>query len=310
MRPAYHALHASGELAERIAAVLDGLADCRLCPRACGVDRMRGETGFCGAGRQAVVASFNPHFGEEAVLVGQNGSGTVFFAGCNLGCRFCQNAEISRDPWAGLPATPEELAGVMLDLQSRGCENLNFVTPSHVIPQILEALPVAIEHGLNLPLVFNTGAYDSVDALRLLDGVVDIYMPDVKIWDPALAEKYLRAGDYPERARRAVAEMHRQVGDLVVENGVAVRGLLVRHLVMPGEVAGTGQWMEFLAGLSKNTSLNLMDQYRPCAGADLLPPIDRMCTREEFRSAEAEAEKHGLIRLDDRNGRFWVRFLE
>ncbi|BDQ34326.1 radical SAM protein [Pseudodesulfovibrio portus] len=310
MRPAYLDLHASGELAERIAAALDGLADCRLCPRACGVDRMRGETGFCGAGRQAVVAAFNPHFGEEAVLVGQNGSGTVFFAGCNLGCRFCQNADISRDPRAGLPATPEELAGVMLDLQNRGCGNINFVTPSHVIPQILEALPVGIEHGLNLPLVYNTGAYDSVDALRLLDGVVDIYMPDVKIWDPALAEKYLCAGNYPERARRAVAEMHHQVGDLVVENGAAVRGLLVRHLVMPGEVAGTGQWMEFLAGLSKNTCLNLMDQYRPCAGADLLPPIDRMCTREEFRTAEAEAEKHGLIRLDDRNDRFWARFLE
>jgi len=310
MRPAYLDLRASGELVRRIRTALAGLGACRLCPRECGVDRLRGETGFCGVGRQAVVASFNPHFGEEAPLVGKHGSGTVFFAGCSLGCRFCQNADISRDPRAGLPATPEELAGVMLALQNQGCGNINLVTPSHVVPQILEALPIAVGHGLNVPLVYNTGSYDSVDTLRLLEGVVDIYMPDVKMWDPEPAGKYLRAADYPERARAAVTEMHRQAGDLAVEDGLAVRGLLVRHLVMPGGVAGTGEWMEFLAGLSKDTYLNLMDQYRPCAGADALPPIDRMLTREEFRAAVAEAEKHGLTRLDDRNGRTWALFLK
>lgn len=301
MRPGYLDLHASGELARRVESARAALGACRLCPRGCGVDRLAGETGFCGVGRRAVVASFNPHFGEEAVLVGRNGSGTVFFAGCNLGCVFCQNHDISRDPAAGIEAGAEEMAGVMLELQRLGCANINLVTPSHVVPQILEALPVAVEHGLSLPLVYNTGAYDSLDALRLLDGVVDVYMPDVKMWDPALAGEYLRAGDYPERARAAVAEMHRQTGDLTVENGLAVRGLLVRHLVLPGGAAGTGGWAAFLAGLSANTRLNLMDQYRPCGGAESLPGLDRMLIGGEFRAAVAEVKRHGLRLLDDRN---------
>lgn len=278
---------------------LDVLEACRLCPRACGVNRLKGETGFCGAGRQAVVASFTPHFGEEAPLVGENGSGTIFFAGCNLGCRFCQNYDISHDAGAGLEADPDELAGVMLSLQKQGCHNINFVTPSHVVPQILEALP----------LVYNTSAYDAAETLRLLDGVVDIYMPDVKIWDPAHAKRYLRAGDYPKRARAAVAEMHRQVGDLVIEDGLAVRGLLVRHLVMPNDIAGTAHWMEYLAGLSKNTYLNLMDQYRPCGEAESLPPIDRTISGDEFRVAKAEAKRFGLTRLDNRDTRRLYRLL-
>ena len=179
-----------------------------------------------------------------------------------------------------------------------------------MVPQILEALPIAVEQGLSVPLVYNTGSYDAVETLRLLDGVMDIYMPDVKIWDPDLAGEYLSARDYPERAREAVAEMHRQAGDLVVEDGLAVRGLLVRHLVMPGSVAGTGEWMAFLAGLSPDTYVNLMDQYRPCGGAESLPPIDRMLTKEEFKGALAAVERSGLHRLDDQKEQFWVRFLK
>ena len=308
-QPSYAALHESGELAGRIKSALAGLESCRSCPRRCGVNRLNGETGFCGTGRLAVVASFNPHFGEESSLVGERGSGTIFFAGCNLGCGFCQNWDISHDVSAGIEAAPEELAGVMLALQEKGCHNINFVTPSHVVPQILEVLPIAVEHGLNVPLVYNTSAYDSVETLRLLEGVVDIYMPDVKVWDTDHARRYLRAEDYPDRAREAVAEMHRQVGDLVIEDGLAARGMLVRHLVMPGGVAGTGQWMEFLAGLSENTYLNLMDQYRPCGDAKRFPEIDRMITGEEFRAARAEAEKHGLVRLDGRGEGCFARLL-
>lgn len=307
MAPHYAVLHRSGELAGRIESALAGLAACRLCPRECGADRLNGETGFCGAGRRAVVASFHPHFGEESVLVGGRGSGTIFFAGCNLGCRFCQNSDISRDAANGIAASPEELAGVMLDLQRQGCANINFVTPSHVVPQILEALPVAVEHGLSVPLVYNTGGYDSTETLRLLEGVVDIYMPDVKIWGPDQAEAYLCARDYPDRARAAVSEMHRQAGDLAVKEGLAVRGLLVRHLVLPGNVAGTGEWMEFLAGLSPDTYVNLMDQYRPCGGAEFLPGMDRMITADEFRAARSEAKRHGVHRLDNRDDRRFRR---
>lgn len=310
MRPSYLDLYESGELARRIDKAVAMLEQCRLCPRECGVNRLDGETGFCGTGRQAVVASFNPHFGEEDPLVGEHGSGTIFFAGCNLGCRFCQNYDISHDPTAGLAATPEELAGVMLSLQKQGCHNINFVTPSHVVTQILEALPIAIEHGLNVPLVYNTSSYDSVTTLRLLDGVVDIYMPDIKMWEPEHASTFLRAKDYPERARLAVSEMHSQVGDLVITDGIAERGLLVRHLVMPDGVAGTARWMEFLAVLSQNTYLNLMDQYRPCGDANTLPPIDRTITSDEFRAAKTEARRYGLTRLDERGEGFFARLLK
>lgn len=311
MAPGYAALHESGELAHRVHAALAHLGECRLCPRVCGVDRLQDGRGFCGVGRKSVVASFNPHFGEESPLVGEHGSGTIFFAGCNLGCVFCQNDDISRHPDAGQAASPEELAGVMLALQRQGCHNINFVTPSHVVAQILEALPIAIEHGLSIPLVYNTGGYDSPEALQLLDGVVDIYMPDVKIWDPALAGQYLHADDYPDRARAAVTEMHRQVGDLVLdENGLAERGLLVRHLVMPDEISGTTDWMAFLAGLSTETYINLMDQYRPCGEAVGLSPIDRMITPDEMAAAREAARRSGLHRLDVRENTFFARFLK
>lgn len=311
MIPSCLRLHQTGELAQRVEQAVARLAACDLCPRACGVNRLEDEAGFCGTGRKAVVASFNPHFGEEAPLVGETGSGTIFFAGCNLRCVFCQNHDISHDPGAGLPATPEELAGVMLDLQRQGCRNINFVTPTHVVPQILEALPVALEHGLRLPLVYNCGGFESVETLRLLDGVVDIYMPDVKIWEPARAEVLLHARDYPARAREAVAEMHRQVGDLVLdEDGVAVSGLLVRHLVMPGGAAGSGEWMRFLAGLSRETYVNIMDQYRPCADAVTMDGLDRAITGEELAEARLAARQSGLTRLDERDRGFFRLLLE
>ncbi|WP_319469418.1 radical SAM protein [uncultured Pseudodesulfovibrio sp.] len=304
----YPELYESGVLQRRIEQGIAALGECRLCPRRCGANRREDEVGFCGVGRHSVVASFNPHFGEEQPLVGTHGSGTIFFAGCNLGCRFCQNHDISHNPGAGLKAEPEELAGVMLKLQEQGCHNINFVTPSHVAVQILEALPIAIEHGLRVPLVYNTSSYDSLEVLRLLDGVVDIYMPDVKIWDVENAKRYLRAKDYPECARAAVTEMHRQVGDLIIDaDGVAQRGLLVRHLVMPEDIVGTGEWMAFLAGLSKRTYVNIMDQYRPCFHAADYPEINRMISADELSAARVEAEKCGLTRLDARSERFFHR---
>lgn len=310
MKSSYLALHESGKLADRIDTARDLLENCCLCPRECEVNRIEGELGFCRTGRKSVVASYNAHFGEESPLVGDHGSGTIFFAGCNLGCRFCQNDDISYDAINGLEAEPDELAGVMLQLQQQGCHNINLVTPSHVVAQILEALPIAIEYGLNLPLVYNTSAYDSLAALRLLDGVIDIYMPDLKIWDSEYAKRFLRAKDYPQQARKAVREMHRQVGDLVLdEDGVAQRGLIVRHLVMPDDVAGTEQWMKFLAGTSKQTYLNIMDQYRPCAEAGDLPPLDRSISSKEFRAAKEAASKYGLSRLDKREDRGLFRLI-
>lgn len=310
MKPAYLNAHASGQLVRLVERALRKLEACALCPRRCAVNRLEGETGFCGTGRRALVASYNAHFGEEAPLVGEHGSGTIFFSGCNLGCRFCQNHDISLHPEAGVAATPEELAGVMLSLQGDGCHNINFVTPSHVVPQILEALPIAIKHGLRVPLVYNTSSYDLPETLQLLDGVVDIYMPDIKIWDEGHATRLLQARDYPRRAREAVREMHRQVGDLVLNDaGMAVRGMLVRHLVMPENVAGSKNWLKFLAELSTNTYLNIMDQYRPCNEAHDLPPIDRMITPDEFSEVVTHAKRLGLTRLDERDMGVFMRNL-
>ncbi|GAB7021754.1 radical SAM protein [Salidesulfovibrio brasiliensis] len=298
--PNYTELHDAGELGRRVDRALAMLEECELCPRRCGVNRLEGETGWCGAGRHAHVASFGPHYGEESVLVGRGGSGAIFFSGCNLGCIFCQNAGISRDPEAGPEASSEDLAGVMLDLQRQGCGNINFVTPSHVVPQILEALPVAVDHGLSLPLVFNSSAYDAVETLKLLDGVVDIYMPDVKMWDEALSKRLLQAADYPECARNAVAEMHRQTGDLVVENGRARRGLLVRHLVMPLGAAGSAQWAQWLARLSMRTWVNVMGQYHPCLDAHGHPETSRMVSESELCAAFEAMREAGLHRFEGR----------
>ncbi|WP_341482611.1 radical SAM protein [Fundidesulfovibrio terrae] len=302
MLPGYVSLHARGQLAARARQALELLNPCRLCPRRCGVDRTSGETGFCGVGRYARVASFGPHFGEEDCLVGEGGSGTIFFSGCNLGCVFCQNEDISRHPESGGEVSPAELAAIMLDLQGRGCANINFVTPSHVAAQILEALPLAVEGGLTLPLVYNTGGYDNLKTLALLDGVVDVYMPDVKFWDPAVAARLCAAADYPEVARAAVQAMHSQAGDLEIgPDGLARRGLLVRHLVLPQDLAGTARWMTWLASeVSPGTYVNLMDQYRPCADAGKHPGLGRALTAEEFRRARRQAQGAGITRLDER----------
>jgi putative pyruvate formate lyase activating enzyme len=304
MNAAYQTLD-SHVLQTRIDTARSILSDCRLCPRQCRVNRLDGETGFCQTGRLAAVASYNLHFGEEAPLVGRGGSGTIFFAGCNLGCLFCQNYDISHSTAGAIEAEPGQLAAVMLELQKHGAENINFVTPSHVVPQILEALPQAIRGGLQLPLVYNSSGYDEVESLRLLDGIVDIYMPDAKFADEEPAERYCRARDYPDKARSAILEMHRQVGDLSLDDrGVAIQGLLVRHLVMPAGLAGSEKWFRFLAKeVSKETYLNVMGQYRPCAAAGSYPELDRCPSSSELKEAVELAGKYGLHRLDRREHR-------
>lgn len=286
---------------DRIKDAFGRLASCNLCPRACGVNRLEGEKGFCQTGRKARIASYSPHFGEEAPLVGRYGSGTIFVSSCNLLCSFCQNFEISHQR-EGLDIGPEQLASMMIDLAHRGCHNINFVTPSHVVPQILEALPYAIEGGLQVPLVYNSSGYDAVETLRLLDGVFDIYMPDFKFWDARWSDRYCRAPDYRESAVAAIREMHRQVGDLTLDDeGTALRGLLVRHLVMPEGIAGTKEVTAFLADeISPDTYVNIMDQYRPCGHAFKDSLINRRLTADEFKEAIALARGAGLKRLDQR----------
>jgi putative pyruvate formate lyase activating enzyme len=301
MEPSYLKLYRNGELSARLEKAIDMMEACHLCPRACGVNRLEGETGYCRTGRKARVASFNAHFGEEGPLVGRYGSGTIFLSSCNLLCSFCQNYDISHLA-EGTEVEPEQVAAMMLHLAERGCHNINFVTPSHVVPQIIEALVLAIEQGLEVPLVYNSGGYDDKETLQLLDGIFDIYMPDFKFWDGKWAERFCNAPDYREIAIDAIREMHRQVGDLVMDNeGIAVKGLLVRHLVMPRQVAGTGKIMEFLAKeISPDTYINVMDQYRPCGSADQDEFINRRLTSREYRNAVDAATKAGLTRLDPR----------
>ena len=301
--PAYLALYQSGELQRRAQQAVADLAACRVCPRDCGVNRLADETAVCKTGRLALVSSYFPHHGEEDCLRGWNGSGTIFFSMCNLRCVFCQNADISQQR-RGRAVTPERLAEMMLELQQQGCHNINFVTPEHVVPQILEALPLAIAGGLRLPLVYNTSAYDALESLRLFDGIIDIYMPDFKIWDERLALRYLKARDYPQAARLALREMHRQVGVLKVdERGLARRGVLVRHLLMPGAVANTTAILHFLAdALSPDTYVNIMDQYYPAAkvSAKRYPEINRAVNGDEKRQAFAAGRETGLWRFDRR----------
>jgi putative pyruvate formate lyase activating enzyme len=306
--PAYLNLPA-GELERRVDQAWARLEDCSLCPRDCHVNRRRTTKGaVCRSGERAVVASFGPHFGEESCLVGRHGSGTIFFSWCNLRCQFCQNCDISQ-LGEGREVAPEQIAAMMLDLQERGCHNINFVTPSHVVPQILAAVTIATRHGLCLPLVYNTGGYDALVSLSLLDGVVDIYMPDVKYADESLARKYSKVRNYPALNQATVKEMHRQVGDLVLDgNGVALRGLLVRHLVLPDGIAGTADIVRFLADeISPDTFLNVMDQYRPCFNAGNLPDVSRSITSQEYREAIRFAEVAGLRRLEGRGPRrIWI----
>jgi putative pyruvate formate lyase activating enzyme len=297
--PSYLRLYREGQLAARARQARERLKDCCLCPRACHVDRLSGGQGVCRTGALAGVASMHPHFGEEAPLVGSGGSGTIFFSSCNLLCSFCQNFEISHLREGG-EVESRQLAAMMLRLMNLGCHNINFVTPGHVVPQILEALVIAAGQGLNIPLVYNTGGYDSADTIRLLEGVFDIYMPDFKFWEESAATRFCRAPDYREHATAAIREMHRQVGDLVMDRaGIAVRGLLVRHLVMPNGLAGTRDIMAFLAGeISPDTYVNVMAQYHPRGKAADDPLIDRRITPAEYAAAVREAVAAGIRRLD------------
>jgi putative pyruvate formate lyase activating enzyme len=301
MEPSYLQSYREGRLAERVEKALSLMQSCRLCPRDCGVNRLEEERGFCETGRRARVASYNAHFGEEAPLVGRHGSGTIFLSSCNLLCSFCQNYEISHLR-EGVEVEPQQMAAMMLQLAEAGCHNINFVTPTHVIPQILEALVHAVEGGLRIPLVYNSSGYDRRETLALLEDIFDIYMPDFKFWDARWSERYCGALDYREVAVEAVKEMHRQAGDLVTDDdGVALRGLLVRHLVMPNRVADTEKVVAFLAEeISPNTYVNIMDQYRPCGDAHKDEFINRRLTAGEFRDAMDAARKAGLKRLDPR----------
>jgi putative pyruvate formate lyase activating enzyme len=304
--PAYLELWRTGQLRRRVNAAFARLAACDICPRHCGVDRLAGELGDCHTGELARVSSYGPHHGEEDVLRGQRGSGTIFFTRCNLHCLFCQNADISQTDDGDL-VMPDELAAIMLRLQAAGCHNINFVSPSHVVPQILAAVLLAAQAGLRLPLVYNTGGYDDLATLALLDGVIDIYMPDMKYAGTAAGVRYSQAPDYPQINQAAVREMHRQVGDLQIdEQGLAVRGLLVRHLVLPNQVAGTQEIARFLAEeISPNTYLNVMGQYRPAWQASRCLELDRPVTRDEYRVAVQAALDAGLQRLDSRRPFPW-----
>jgi len=270
------------------------MSPCILCPRNCRVNRSEGELGFCGIGELPVISSVNSHYGEESVLVGRGGSGTIFFAGCNLGCIFCQNYDISHLR-RGTEVSIEKLTQAMLELQGRYCSNINLVTPTHLVPAIAAALELAKKQGLKLPVVYNTGGYDSADTLKLLKGMIDIYMPDMKYSDSKSAEELSAAPDYPQKNKTAVKQMHRQVGDLQIEKGLAIRGLLIRHLVLPNNLAGSFEIIDFLADeISPNTAINVMDQYRPCYKAGLHSNVNRRPTYEEFERARSYAQKKGL----------------
>jgi putative pyruvate formate lyase activating enzyme len=302
--PVYLSTWRTGGLVERVQSARVELSDCRACPRDCGVDRLADERGVCHTGRHAYVASAFAHFGEEDCLRGWKGSGTIFFGYCNLQCVFCQNWDISQRP-AGRESTAEEIASLMLDLQDRGCHNINFVTPEHVAPQLVEAIALAIPAGLRVPLVYNTSACDGLASLRLMDGLIDIYMPDFKFWDPETSRRLGRAIDYPGVARAAITEMHRQVGDLRFgPEGLARRGVLVRHLVMPGHGEETAEILAWLADrLGPDTYVNIMGQYRPAhrvPDRDRYRDIDRSPDRTEIEAAVGAAHRAGLWRLDER----------
>ena len=293
---AYVRLHESGELENRVVAGKEMLRECKLCARECGVNRLQGEMGVCKSGSRLMVSSASPHFGEEPPLVGRHGSGTIFFTNCNLACVLCQNYELSQ-LGRGQEVETDQLADVMLTLQNMGCHNINFVSPTHYIPQILASLLVAVKNGLSVPLVHNCGGYESMAALKLLDGVFDIYMPDFKYGDNDMGEKYSNAPNYFDVASAAISEMHRQVGDLVINaSGIAQRGLLTRHLVLPDDLAGTGKVVEFLSGLSKNSYVNIMAQYRPAHRAGEYPELRRRISPEEFTDAISLAKETGLRR--------------
>jgi len=292
---------------ERISKARALLDPCRACPVRCEARRLEGERGSCGAALAVPISSAFPHFGEERPLSGHHGSGTVFFGGCNLHCVFCQNSDISQgDPETHREVDPEYLSRTFLTMQERGCHNVNLVSPSHVGPQLVDAVVRARQLGLSVPVVWNSGGYDDLELLGLLDGLVDIYMPDAKYWDPEVGERCSGVPDYPEVMRAGLREMHRQVGDLALDDeGVATRGLLVRHLVLPEGLSGSEGVLGFLAELSQDTYVNIMGQYHPCFRHREDPRLGRSPSAEEMRQAFDIAERVGLRRLDERPQRFW-----
>ncbi|MBN1655702.1 MAG: radical SAM protein [Deltaproteobacteria bacterium] len=305
--PSYLQAARTGLISHRARSAREILACCSLCPRQCRVNRLDGELGVCRTAEKAAVSSYHPHFGEESPLVGSLGSGTIFFTHCNLLCLFCQNFEISHQA-QGREVCSKSLAEMMLALQNQGCHNINFVTPSHVVPQILGALEIAVDRGLSVPLVYNCGGYDRVETLKLLDGIFDIYMPDFKFWSSEIAREACAAPDYPEVARNALLEMHRQVGDLVLdERGVACRGLLIRHLVLPGGRAGTREVARYIAReISPNSYVNIMAQYRPYGRAFELDGLSVPLSAADYERAVRAAVEEGVTRLDDRRRRFFL----
>ena len=299
-RPAYLRLEETGELAKRVDELYSIYRSCRLCPRQCGVNRTRGEKGFCSSTSRAKVYSAHPHFGEEKPLVGRGGSGTIFFSNCNLLCVFCQNWEINHRG-DGSVASDDAIGRLMTDMQGIGCHNINFVTPTHILPNIMGGLRTAIRRGLRVPLVYNCGGYEPVEIIKLLDGIIDIYLPDFKYTDGAMSAEYSSgASDYPERAAEAITEMHRQVGELVTdEGGIALRGLMIRHLVLPGNIAGTDKFVRFVAEkLTASTYVNIMAQYRPEHKAPGIAGLSRRITSAEYQQAIRWAREAGLTRLD------------
>lgn len=290
-------LYQSGELKKRVEQAFKQLSDCTICPWDCHVNRLEGEIGVCRVAKKAIVSSYMPHHGEEEPLVGTKGSGTIFFSFCNLRCIFCQNYELSQ--WGeGKEVSEEQIAAMMLSLQNRGCHNINLVTPSHVVPQILKALLIAIPAGLKVPLVYNSSGYDSLETLKLLDGIIDIYMPDFKFSRNDLAKELSRTPNYADITKKAIKEMHKQVGDLQIENGLATKGLIIRHLVLPNHLDNTRKVLSYIAeDLSKDTYLNLMDQYYPAYKAHKHPVLKRPLTSKEFKEALSLAKELGLTRL-------------
>jgi len=295
--PRYIKLNETGELHKRIHLLNDILRKCTLCPRQCRVNRLKGEIGFCQAGEKLMISSVFPHFGEEEPLVGKSGSGTIFLTHCNLQCIFCQNYDISHQGH-GKPSSSQQLAFYMHSLQEKGCHNINFVTPTHYLPQIIASLPHAVDLGLHVPLVYNCGGYESLEMITLLDGIIDIYMPDIKFADSEVAEKYAKAPDYPAVVKKVLREMHRQVGDLQIsEKGLAEKGLLIRHLVMPEGLAGTHELMHFITTeISPHSYVNVMSQFRPQYKAYNYPELNRAITYQEYSNAIVSAISEGLHR--------------
>jgi putative pyruvate formate lyase activating enzyme len=295
--PSYLRLYKSGELDERIAKLDKILESCELCPRRCGANRLVGEKGFCRSGKELVVSSYGPHFGEEGSLVGIGGSGAIFLTNCNLDCVYCQNYEISHLGY-GQVRSEAQVADMMVRLQEDGCHNINFVTPTHFAPQLVRAVKIAIGNGLRIPLLWNCGGYENVEVIRLLEGIIDIYKPDFKYGDSAVAKKYSSAPDYFQVAKEVVKEMHRQVGDLMLDGeGIAYRGLLVRHLVLPNDLGGSEKVLRFIAKeVSTGTYVNIMAQYRPCGRAHEFPELARKPTLAEYRRAVDIARGFGLKR--------------